>query len=318
MYQISLTANHTMILKGTLANPLATSIPLAANGWSWIGYTPAAAMSVTAALAGLQATSGDQIKAQSTFAQYVGGASGWVGSLKTMQPGLGYMYSSNSTAKTFTYPNATALRSMLLRSDDAPVQPKWAADEFRFPGNMTVTAIVLNNETEVHSGLVEIGVFSGGECRGTTLLQYVEGLEKPYMGFLMVYGEAGDRLTYKVYDHGTETEYAASGPVNTFTVDGMYGDPLNPASIRINTATGINPVNGILRIYPNPVKDVLFLEHGQVKLDLLEICDIAGKAIIQEANFAERSLSVSNLAKGVYLLRVTINGETSVHKFIKQ
>jgi hypothetical protein len=146
----------------------------------------------------------------------------------------------------------------------------------------------------------------------------VEGLEKPYLGFLMVYGETGDNLKFKVYDHGKEAEYSASSPVNTFTADGMYGDPLNPKTIKINSATGNEQIDGLLRIYPNPVKDILYLEHGQSKLDLLEICDITGKTIVKEADYAEKSLRVSNLAAGVYVLKVTVNGETSVHKFIKQ
>jgi hypothetical protein len=317
MYNVNLTEAHTLILKGQPANPLTTSVQLI-KGWSWIGFTPAVNVPVKEALAGIDAIAGDQIKAQSKFAQYAG-ASGWIGTLKDMQPGLGYQYYSNAAAtKSFHYPNATALRLTELQSEETPVQLKWTVDESRFPVNMTVTAVVLDNETEMHSDLVEIGVFSGDECRGTTLLQYAEGLDKPYMGFLTIHGEAGDRLSFKVYDHGSQTEYAASGPVNTFVIDGIYGDPLNPASVEIRSATGIRPVSGILRIYPNPVKDYLYLDYAESKLDMLEICDITGKAFVKKTDFTEKSLRVSNLAEGVYLLRVTVDGETSVHKFFKQ
>jgi hypothetical protein len=317
MYQVSITAPHTLTLKGTLANPLTTSISLAANGWSWTGYTPAASMSVKAALAGLDARMGDQIKGQSKFAQYAG-ASGWIGSLKDMQPGVGYMYfSSDAAPKSFNYPNASALRSTELRNGET-VAPKWTSDPRRFPNTMTVTAIVLDNGTEVHSDLVEIAAFAGNECRGSVLLEYVDGLEKPYLGFLTVYGEEGDRLTFKVYNHGKEAEYTASAPVNTFTANAIYGDPLNPETIKFNSTTGIESINGALRIYPNPVKDVLYIEHGQAKTDRLEIFDITGKTLVREEDYAEQSLRVSNLKAGVYILRVTVNGETSVHKIIKQ
>jgi hypothetical protein len=50
----------------------------------------------------------------------------------------------------------------------------------------------------------------------------------------------------------------------------------------------------------------------------VEILDITGKPILLKVDFTERSLRVSHLAAGVYVLKVTINGETSVHKFIKQ
>jgi hypothetical protein len=66
------------------------------------------------------------------------------------------------------------------------------------------------------------------------------------------------------------------------------------------------------------VKDILYIEHGQAKLDRLEIFGITGQTFVREDNFAEQSIRVSQLAAGVYVLKVTINGETSVHKFIKQ
>jgi hypothetical protein len=317
MYQINVTAAHTMILKGTLANPLTTSISLA-TGWNWIGYTPAASMPVIAALAGVNAQTGDQIKAQSKYAQYAG-ASGWIGSLKDMQPGVGYQYYSNAaTATSFYYPNVSSIRSLELKSAEAPVKLKWTPDPRHFSGNMTVTAIVLDDETEVHSDLIEIAAFAGNECRGSIMLEYIEGLAKPYLGFLTVYGEAGDKLSFKVYDHGKEAEYAANGPVNTFTADGIYGDPLNPETITFNSATGNERINAALRIYPNPVKDILYLDYGQSKLDLLEISDITGKTYVREVDFAEKSLRVSKLEAGVYILKVIVNGQTSVHKFIKQ
>jgi hypothetical protein len=236
-----------------------------------------------------------------------------------MQPGVGYMYLSNaSTPVTFIYPDVPTTLSMELRNVKSTVKPRWTTDRHRFADNMTVTAIVLDNETEVHSDLMEIAAFSDGECRGSALPQYVEGTDKPYVGFLLISGEAGDRLSFKVYDHGKQTEYNASGPVNTFTVNGIYGNVSNPSAVTIRSATGIDRIDGSLRIYPNPVKDILNLEHGQTKPDRLEICDISGATHVRKVDFSEQSLRVSHLAPGMYILRITVNGETSVHKFIKQ
>ncbi|MDR0844714.1 MAG: T9SS type A sorting domain-containing protein [Tannerella sp.] len=318
MYQIKVKQDYTMVLKGTLVNPLTTLIPLS-KGWNWIGYTPAVSMNVKEALAGINAKHDDMIKSQGGgYMQYMNGT-GWMGTLASMNPGSGYMYYSNETAaKTFYYPNASSIRSLELRNGKAPVELKWTPDPRRFSGNMTVTAIVLDDETEVHSDLVEIAAFVGDECRGSVLLQYYEGLAKPYLGFLTIYGEAGDKLSFKVYDHGKEAEYAANGPVSAFTANGIYGNPLNPSNITFNSATGNEQINAALRIYPNPVKDILYLEHGQSKLDLLEISDITGKSYVREVDFAEKSLRVSKLEAGVYILKVIVNGQTSVHKFIKQ
>ncbi|MDR2085597.1 MAG: T9SS type A sorting domain-containing protein [Dysgonamonadaceae bacterium] len=319
MYQVNLTQAYTMILKGTPVNPSATPVSLAANNWNWIGYTPAATMPVKTALAGIDASVGDQIKAQSKFAQYTGATSGWIGSLKDMQPGMGYMYKSTATtAKTFCYPNTTALRSTELRSAETTVKPKWTADVSHFPDNMTVTALVLDGETEVYSDRIEIAAFSGDECRGSALLQYVEGLDKPYQGFLMIYGEEGDKLNFKVYDHVEQVEYTVACRVNTFTVNGIYGNPLYPESFTIRSLTGINRIGAALQIYPNPVKEILYLERGRAKIDMLEIVDISGVTLLGEVDFEAPSLRVSHLAAGVYLLKVTFDGETSVYKFRKQ
>jgi hypothetical protein len=276
-------------------------------------------MSVKTALADTKASVGDQVKAQSGYAQYVSVSIGWIGSLKDMQPGKGYQYYSTAdVAKTFMYPNASVLRSMEQRNAETTVAQHWTPDLRRYSTTMTITAIVLDDDTEVHSDRVEIAAFSGDECRGSVILEYLEGLDKPYLGFLTVSGETGDRLSFKVYDHGKNAEYGADGPVNTFTVDGIYGDPLNPETIRISTATGNERIAAVLRIYPNPVEDVLYLEHGESKLDKLEIFDIAGVKYMTEVDFAAPSLRVSHLEAGVYVLKVTVNGETSVHKFIKR
>jgi hypothetical protein len=275
---------------------------------------------VETALAGVNARAGDQVKSQSGFAEYTD--AGWKGSLKDMQPGAGYMYLSNaSTAGTFTYPGAPAPLPMERKNAGPTVEPRWTADRHRFADNMTVVAIVPDGETEAHGDLLEIAAFSGGECRGSALLQYVEGQDNPYMGFLLISGEAGDRLDFKVYDHGTGKEYNASGPVNTFTVNGIYGHVPNPAAITIRSATGIDPIGGALRIYPNPVTDVLYLECGQGEkyfAPTVEIFDVNGTVHIRRVDFAEPSLRVSHLAPGMYILRITVDGKTFVHKFIKQ
>jgi hypothetical protein len=318
MYQINVSQDYTMVLKGTPVNPITTEIPLSYE-WNWIGYTPSVSMPVRSAIAGINAQSGDLLKSQSEgYMQYINSA-GWIGSLSSMKPGSGYKYYYSSANQTsFHYPNATTLRSMELKSDEMPLPLKWIPDPYRYTNTMTLTAIVLDDATEIHSDLVEIAAFNGDECRGSALLQYIDGLEKPYLGFLMIYGEPGDNIRFKVYDHDKNAEYAASGPVNRFTSDGIYGDPLNPAIITIGSVTDIDRISDALRIYPNPVKDVLYIEHGQAKLDRLEIFNITGQALIRKDNFVEQSLHVSNLATGEYILKVTLNGETSVHKFIKQ
>jgi hypothetical protein len=317
MYMVNASQTHTLVLEGRYANPETTSVTII-PGWSWIGYVPSSSLPVKSALAGINVQIGDQVKAQSGFSAYIG-AGNWAGTLTDMQPGKGYMYySSGTSTQTFNYPSV-ALRASSLKSDTDTQQTKWSVNYQQFPTSMTITAIALNNNVVLQSDQIEIAAFSGSECRGSTLLQQVEGLENPYLAFLMVYGESGDEIQFRIYDHATDTEYAASGPVYNFYPDRIYGNPLQPEQIVANGITGLNgiDVDGFI-ISPNPVKDKLYLHYKASSPDLLEIFEITGRLLMKTNDFNGESLEVSHLRKGTYLLKITRNGETSVHKFIKQ
>ncbi|HUM45437.1 MAG TPA: T9SS type A sorting domain-containing protein [Chitinophagales bacterium] len=73
-----------------------------------------------------------------------------------------------------------------------------------------------------------------------------------------------------------------------------------------------------LLIYPNPVHDVLMLQYENGTGYQCEILDNTGRVLQQVTG--EKSIVVSDLAPGFYLLRVTnpANGKTAIQKFIKQ
>jgi hypothetical protein len=307
---------RAMTLIGKHANPATTLITLK-SGWSWIGYVPSFSLSVKNALAGVNPQVNDIIKGQNAFASYFGNGL-WVGSLQSMESGKGYMYSSNSvSSQTFNYPSV-ASRSLELRSEVEVQDSKWSVDYTRFPTSMTITAIVLENDIPLESDRVEIAAFSGNDCRGSAILQYVEGLEHPYLGFLMVHGDDGDNITYKVYDHAMKTEYAATGPAARFHTDDIFGNPLQPAVIKTSGITGNVVTGNGLSIYPNPVKDRLFIRRDASTLERVEVIDLIGRTVLLEEGFTGESLDVSRLEKGAYVLKIVVNGQLTVHKFIKQ
>ncbi|MEM1093926.1 MAG: LamG-like jellyroll fold domain-containing protein [Bacteroidota bacterium] len=93
-YLIQLQQSHDLELTGAAVTP---TDPIAlVEGWNWIGYLPQAGQPVSDALASITSsgvdsrTAGDLIKSQYAFAEFVDGATGWVGSLTRMEPGLGY------------------------------------------------------------------------------------------------------------------------------------------------------------------------------------------------------------------------------------
>ena len=182
---------------------------------------------------------------------------------------------------------------------------------------MTLTSVVLINNVELQSDQIEIGAFVGEDCRGSILLQEVENLDR-YLGFLMVFGEASEALSFRIFDHATNTEYDAYPKDIRFTPDAIHGNPAVPFGIW-SQYTGLDDV-AVKRIavYPNPVKDLLYINHDLESIDVLQLVDISGRIIVEKTNFVEKSINVSSLAKGVYLLKLTKDGQTDIRKISKK
>jgi len=240
--------------------------------------------------------------------------------LNYLRAGEGYMYYSGAaTGKSFNYPSAAAsqLKSATTIVETA-VENRWTTNVYKYPNTMTVTSVVLQDNEELKNGIIEIAAFAGNECRGSILLQNVpQIIEHPLMGFLLVFGEDGENISFKVYNHDTGIEYTALQQMN-FAVNAMYGTFDNPFKISFN-ATGIPEVNkDAVRLYPNPVKDILYIGYVAEKIDRLKISDVSGKVILTKQDFSEKSINLTNLAEGVYFVDITINEQTTIHKFVKK
>ncbi|MBB6370846.1 T9SS type A sorting domain-containing protein [Chryseobacterium shigense] len=75
--------------------------------------------------------------------------------------------------------------------------------------------------------------------------------------------------------------------------------------------------NNTISIYPNPVKDVLYIK-GISKIDKVEIYNMVGQKVKTD-NAVESRVDVSSLSKGNYILEIFVKGEASQSfKFIRQ
>ncbi|HRH60685.1 MAG TPA: T9SS type A sorting domain-containing protein, partial [Chitinophagaceae bacterium] len=72
-----------------------------------------------------------------------------------------------------------------------------------------------------------------------------------------------------------------------------------------------------IRIFPNPVHDVLFVK-GISPDARAEIADASGKTVLQTQMNAGNSIQLQHLQKGLYFLRITDGGKTTVLKFMKE
>ncbi len=68
--------------------------------------------------------------------------------------------------------------------------------------------------------------------------------------------------------------------------------------------------------YPNPASDILYWKYNG-EIEKIEIHDLSGQLLISQDN-PRKNISVKNLKKGVYLLRVYVNGKYASFKFIKE
>ncbi|MBR2051741.1 MAG: Omp28-related outer membrane protein, partial [Bacteroidales bacterium] len=265
MFMIQMSSAANVTLEGYEVNPAEHPITLGTN-WKWISYPVSASISVEEAFASANPSNGDYVKSQTGFAQYYDGL-GWSGTLKTMTPGMGYMYQNVSgSAKTLVYPSSSSKGSM--KSNVTTDNNHWTADYSKYPMNMTMIAVVEGAESAY-----EVAAFADGECRGSARPIYVEALDS-YIMFMTISGEDGETLTFKYYDVNTGETYAIADEF-TFSVNATVGDVMNPY-VMTRGALGIDELSSSINIYPNPVDNELFLAT-EVRVEEIAIYDVYGR-----------------------------------------
>ena len=73
-----------------------------------------------------------------------------------------------------------------------------------------------------------------------------------------------------------------------------------------------------LKLYPNPVKEVLIIENGELTIENAGIYDLSGKIIIDCQLSTTNSINVSALPQGIYFVKLETNKGIIKKKFIKK
>jgi len=100
---------------------------------------------------------------------------------------------SGSTTQT------VALRGEVIQTNH------FVYDENLYAANMNVFAVIVIDGEEQRVESLEVGAFSGEACRGSEHPLYCPPVDR-YIVPLIVYGEEGDPITFKLYDHDQELE----------------------------------------------------------------------------------------------------------------
>lgn len=160
----------------------------------------------------------------------------------------------------------------------------WDTDYTIYPNNLTMNVIIFVEGEEQRNENVEIAAFCGDELRGNIRTKHITGTNPTYgdidsyLAYLTVNGNDGDIITFKLYDHNTETEYemlsnetitfetnivigtafdpfhltfTVPHPKNTFTGSGSWNDASNWENSKVPTEKSIVTIDGDALITDN-------------------------------------------------------------------
>ncbi|MBP7118264.1 MAG: hypothetical protein KBB33_08045 [Candidatus Cloacimonetes bacterium] len=249
-YKLKLTNPGALNLTGLLEDPITTPIPYG-SGWNWIGYLPHVSISVNQALEHIpNAITGDIIKSQSGYSQYIAGY-GWFGSMLFMNPGKGYMLKTVNSG-SFHYPQYTIPRekpvdTYALDLEKLRQPTSWNVNPLAYEYSSNITAVILDNGMPLVEPNALLAAFYGDECRGLASPVWV--IDK-WVFFLTQYSNVMNQmLNYKVYfaDSGDIFSLAETLP---FVNNQVLGDPLAPFEFHLGAADLPIPQNLLMQVSP--------------------------------------------------------------------
>ena len=200
-------------------------------GWNSIGYTPMVNLPVSTALTDYfdEAMPGDVVKNQHTFAMFTADGKGggeWLGTLKYMKPGEGYMLHRQGTAEAqFCYPYYEPGTTFIENSVNKA--PQLGSN---FSTTMSVVAEAVGVDVEEGDRLV---AYAGGEAVGSVecsvqSVEFATAAGTPLF-FLSIEGDVEAPLSFAI-ERGDEI-IATTGEVMKYEPDGISGSPEMPTQI---------------------------------------------------------------------------------------
>ena len=169
--------------------------------------------------------------------------------------------------------------------------------------NMTVTSIVAIDSVEVANGNLQISAYIGNECRGTSVLKYLDSNNK-YMAYLMIWGNASDvnkTIIFKCVNPTDTTSYITTDQSLKFIPNAITGSLANPYKINVQqeavNIAGVIPVN---------VSSLTGLTTGSV------IAVNAGAILNLDKNISSKKITVNPGGKLTLKNGVKLNTQTLV------
>jgi len=329
MYMSDIDSMNTLDIVGFSVGPDTMDIIVDA-GWNWLGFVPNLNQNVNQALNDHASTTDDLIKDQFSFALYVDGL-GWLGSLDWMYPGYGYKLSS-ALADTFNYPVEGSMTVMARTVNENLPESLWVFNSMKFKNNMSITFLIDSDTLGINNPADVVAAFVDDEIRGVARPLYISVLEQ-YRIFMMIYGNPGETVSFKIYESGTEITYHGN-EILTFHSDEIIGTPLQPliltkAALGISDFGYVPDVYSLSQNFPNPFNPITKLgfgipEDGLVSIRIFNLLGQEIKTLVRENLEAGYRFVVWNstndygnqVTSGVYFVVMECNNFREVRKMV--
>lgn len=326
MYKIYLKNGGTISYKGDIIEPTTKNISIT-SGWNWLGFIPRVNMDINEALGSLtSSTRGDIIKDQDEFAIYETGI-GWIGSLKSLKSGEGYMLKATNPG-TLTYPNESLINGRNGRngSDDYETVPlvvkQWPYNPSLYANNMTIIASLKSSFEIPDESNYILGAFINNEVRGITKGVF-DDKSNSYKYYLNIGGDMnGDSISFKIIDSNGSIS-SINEKINYYvnSLIGTYNEPM-----KLSFENQLISVNqSKIVAYPNPFNNSIDI-RGNIDRDgtlKINIYNLSGKIVrsLFKDNVKAGTWNISwdgndiygsKLHSGIYI--ISINTKTEAYK----
>jgi len=100
-----------------------------------------------------------------------------------------------------------------------------------------------------------------------------------------------------------------------FNYYGMYGGELWMDDVNITGTVGVNEYDNVVRIYPNPVQNMLNI-NANSNIDRVEVYNMMGQMVgSYNVNESNTQINTSNYANGVYTVKISTENGMTTQKF---
>jgi Concanavalin A-like lectin/glucanases superfamily/CARDB/Secretion system C-terminal sorting domain/Thrombospondin type 3 repeat len=326
-YQIKVTQNTQLVIKGRKVKPSETPVPIAI-GWQIIPYLKDQSENIVTALSPIQS---NIVLVKNNIGQTYIPQFG-INDIGQMLPGQGYLLKSGANT-TLTYTNVNGLRGSVgaINSRSGLFLQHFIPNYEQTGNNATliVKASILDTFMTFND---EIGVFTldGKICGGAVfngqnfaVTIWGDDATTPQLKEGLSLGEA---FVIKVWKSTTNKEYSTQ--ITLDKGNSIYGENaifiLDKIAFKVSTPTQEVEKNVYFEFFPNPAHDQIQFEIGlstpsKVKIELWTPEGKLAAKVIEEkllGGMQRFSFNSSDLSNGVYLIRFTSDNVVKTRRVV--